>query len=155
MSTLRALSTGIALAALVLAAPSPAETPSGSATRPATVAPVEPAAAVADTLPAARHPSPMMLEVRAALERERERTETLRARLRERPGGQEALALQREIERVKLDTEVAILRIQAGAARKAGRTAQAERLEAAAADLLAPPPATAPVARPAPRAAVR
>jgi hypothetical protein len=155
MPTLRLLVAGISVGVVLSAAASIADTPSTNAPSPAAVAQEEPAPAPPDTAPATRAPSPLMLEVRAALEREREQVEALRARLKEKPGDREALALQREIESVKLDTEVTILRIQAGAARRAGHAALAERLEIAARDLLTPPAATTTAARPAPRAAGR
>ena len=103
----------------------------------------------------ARPPSPMMLEIRAALDREREQIEGLRLRLRGASNAREALALERQVERVKLDTEIAILRIQADAARRAGRTALAARIDAAIGGLLAPPAPATPVARPAPHGSSR
>ncbi len=146
---------GLVLAALVLASASAAETPSSPATSPVAVAESVPIAVPADTVLSERPASAMMLEIRAALDREHEQVEGLRARLRQAPGHREALALQREIEQVKLGTEAAILRIQAGAARRAGYATLAERLEVAAQDLLAPPRATTLATRPAPRAAGR
>lgn len=140
---------------LISAGASLADTPSATTPKPSATAPAEPAAALPDTASLRRATSPMMLEVRAALDREREQVETLSARLKAKPGAREALALQREIERVKLDTEATLLRIQAGAARRAGHAALAERLEIAARDLLAPPTATATAARPTPRAGGR
>jgi propanediol dehydratase small subunit len=97
----------------------------------------------------------MMLGVRAALDREREQIEILRTRLLATRDAQQALALQRQIEKVKLDTEAAILRIQAEAARKAGHTALAERLETAATELLVAPAPVTPAARPTPRGSSR
>ncbi len=155
MPTPRLLSAGVTFAALVLAAPSLADAPPTTAARPAAVAQAEPAVATGDSLPAARRMSPAMLDVLAVLDSEREQIEALRVRLRQVRGHREALEIQRDIERVKLDTEAAILRIQAEAARRAGHAALAERLEIAARDLLAPPVATTTAVRPAPRAAGR
>ena len=152
MPSLRLLFAGILVALLAPAVASAADTPGTTAAGPSAVAQEDPAAAAPDTAVAA---TPWMLEVRAALDREKEQIEALRTRLKAKPRDQEALALQREIERVKLETEAAILRVQAVAARTAGQAALAERLEIAARDLLTPPTATTTAARPAPRAAGR
>lgn len=146
---------GLALVALAIAAPSSAETPSPGKVTPIAAAPAEPAAVPVDTVTPAPPRDPWMREVRVALDREREQIAGLRVRLQQKPDHQAALALQREIEKVKLDTEVAILRIQADAARKAGHAALAERLEVAAKDLLTPPAVTTLATRPAPRATGR
>lgn len=151
MPSSRGFVVGLALVALTLVPSSSADIPSPPAAQPAIAAQVEPVPTPADTVPPARPVSPVMLRVRTALDREREQIDALRLRLRQKVGHQEAAALQREIERVKLDTEVAILRIQADVARKAGQVTLAERLEVAAAELLAPPAATTPAVRPAPR----
>ena len=155
MPNSRGLVVGLVLVALTLVPSSSADTPSPPTAQPAAVAHVEPAPTPADTVPATHPVSPIMLKLRAALDREREQIDALRLQLQPRVSHQEALALQRQIERVKLDTEVAILRIQADAAREAGHVTLAERLEVAATDLLTPPAATTPATRPAPRTAGR
>ncbi len=149
----------LCLVALLPAGPVPADTPAtrtpttavSAADSGAAAAP----AATPDTITVARERNPIMADVRAALEREREQVEALRVRLRGVTDHRAALAIQREIERVKLETEVSILRIQAGAARKAGRLALAKQIDEAIESLLAPPAPATPVTRPAPRAAAR
>jgi hypothetical protein len=124
-------------------ADAPAAAPASAATVGVTPAPATP--------PAAGRPSALMTEIRAALDAERDRVVALDARVRACTDRRQALALQREIESVKRDTEVTLLRIQATHARRAGRTALADRLEAAVAEMLAPPPpAATPVVRPEP-----
>ena len=90
--------------------------------------------------------------MRAVLERERGQLDTLSVRLRTATSVREALACQLEIERVKRATEIALLRIQADAARRAGRTALAGQLEASIREIESPPVRGVPVSRPAPAA---
>ena len=138
MRTCLVLIACVCLSASLSAGLALADTPAGRAPS-ATVSAGDTLRAAAPTVvPAVPSRNPIMAEVRAAFDREREQIAALRARLQQQPDHQAALALQREIEKVKLDTEVAILRIQAGAAREAGHAALAERLEAAAKDLLDP-----------------
>lgn len=89
--------------------------------------------------------SPMMVEIRAVLDEERAALKSLNERFRAAKDADAAIALQREIARVKLDAEVAVLRVQAKHARAAGRADVAANLEAAIQKMLepeAPPPAT-------------
>jgi hypothetical protein len=128
---------------VVRSADAPTAAPAGAAPVGVTPAPVP--------QPAVSRSSALMTEIRAALDAERDRVAALDARVRACTDRRQALALQREIESVKRDTEVTLLRIQATHARRAGRTALAERLEAAVAEMLAPPPpAATPVVRPEP-----
>lgn len=105
---------------------------------------------VAEPARPVRAPSPMMLEMRALFAAEDQKLAELRERAKSAATPDAALAVQREIERVKFDTEIALLRTQAKFARAAGRTEVAARIEAAVADLLNPPKLLAPAARPAP-----
>lgn len=95
--------------------------------------------------PRLRAASPMMVEIRAVLDEERAALRLLNERFRAAKDADAAIALQREIARVKLDTEVAVLRVQVKHARAAGRADVAANLEAAIQKMLepeAPPPAT-------------
>lgn len=135
------------------------EPPAGPAPTPAPV--VEPAKALAPESSSAttevseparpvRTASPMMLEIRGVLAAENEKLAGLRERAKSAATPEIAIVIQREIERVKFDTEIALLRTQAKFARAAGRTEVAARIERAVADLLNPPKPLAPAARPAP-----
>lgn len=138
-------------------APPPSVEKSGSA-EVAKVAPVAPASALAPApegetpAPAVtkRPLSPMMLELQAVMTAEAEQVAALRQRAAKATSPDEALALQREIEKLKFDTEVSLLRVQAKHARAGGRTEVAARIEAAISDLLNPPKIAAPAARPVP-----
>jgi hypothetical protein len=92
----------------------------------------------------------MMAEMQAVLAAERERVAELRLRGDKAATPDEAVAIQREIERVKFDTEISLLRVQAKHARAAGRTQVAARIEAAINELLSPPKPAAPADRPVP-----
>lgn len=94
--------------------------------------------------------SPLMIELRAVTDAEAVQVAALRERVAKAATPDEAIALQREIEKVKFDTEVALLRVQAKHARAGGRTEVAMRIEAAISELLNPPRIAAPAARPAP-----
>jgi len=145
----------LCLVAFLPAGPVPADTPADRAPAASVSAGDTVSAAAPETVTVAPARNPLMTEVRAALGREHEQLAALRARLAHTTDHRAALALQREIERVKLQTEVAILRIQASAARQAGHAALAARLDAAIENLLAPPAPAEPVKRPAPRASAR
>jgi len=95
--------------------------------------------------------SPMDTELMGVLDQEKAALAQLRLRFRATRDHREALAIQREIERLKVGTEVALLRIQADYARRQGRLATAQELEAAIHDILNPPvrPAVKPSERPA------
>ena len=161
----RALLAAIAAATLLSASialaqePQVTEQPAGKteAVQPAKAAPVAPASsaeAPAALAPAPAAPvraaSPMRLEMQALLAAEHEQVLALRERAAKAPSADEALALQREIEKLKFDTEVSLLRVQAKHARAAGRTEVATRIEAAVTELLSPPKVMAPAARPVP-----
>lgn len=94
--------------------------------------------------------SPLMIELRAVMDAEAVQVAALRERVAKAASNDEAIALQREIEKVKFDTEVSLLRVQAKHARAGGRTEVAARIEAAISDLLNPPKVAAPAARPVP-----
>lgn len=104
---------------------------------------LEPAPAVGTTLANPASLSPEMLEIGRVVNAERARLAELEARLRDTADDTAALSLLREIEQVKQGTEVEILRIQAKFARSAGREAQAQEIEAAVTQILAPAPALA------------
>lgn len=150
----------VAMAWSILAAPSRAETakaPAESAVpaaRGAAPAIAENRAEITafelDSLPAqvpvasARRANPMAMEMRNALDVEQKALVELRARFMATRDPKAALEIQREIERVKTGTELALLRIQAAFAAKAGRLEDARRIEAEIDDLVSPKPALAP-----------
>jgi hypothetical protein len=127
------LAVGIALIVLACAA-------SGAA-----AAPADPAAMVK---PAPR--SALALKIAAARDAERAAMEALRAKLSAATDQATARAVQKEMEQLKQDGEVQLLRIQAEHHRAAGRRAVAERIEAAIREMTAPPAVLPPLARPAP-----
>lgn len=94
--------------------------------------------------------SPLMIELRAVLDAEAVQVAALRERAAKAATPDEAIALQREIEKLKFDTEVSLLRVQAKHARAGGRTEVAARIEIAISELLNPPKVVAPAARPVP-----
>jgi hypothetical protein len=117
----------------------------------ATVAPSSAEGLTAPLSPALKAPaSPMMIEMQAVMTAEREKVAELRARADKASTPDEAVAIQREIERVKFDSEISLLRVQAKHARAAGRTQVATSIEAAINELLSPPKLAAPAARPVP-----
>lgn len=132
------------------------EPPAGrtEAVQPAKAAPVAPASsaeAPAALAPApVRAASPMLLEMQALLAAEHEQVLVLRERAAKAANADDAMALQREIEKLKFDTEVSLLRVQAKHARAAGRTEVATRIEAAISELVNPPKLKAPAVRPVP-----
>jgi hypothetical protein len=91
--------------------------------------------------------SPCQQAIRALLDREAAQLSELEARVPAAVDGAAFLSLQREIERVKQDTELQVMRTQAQYARLEGRVEQAERIEAALAEMAAPRPAAAPTER--------
>ncbi len=98
------------------------------------------------------HLSPLMREIRSAWEAQAVAVAALETRLETAADATEFLALQRQIEDLRVGTEVRFLEIQARHARSEGRLDAAARLEAAVARMTAPPPRAEPVARPAPAA---
>ncbi len=139
-------------AVFALSAPAFAESPTptaGPANEVTTVAKPE-VAAPASSGPAAappavsapirrRTPSPLMAELFAALDAERLAVAALRERLAATRDAQTALALQREIETVKHEAEIGLLRIQSRHARANGRVALADELDRAIVEMTAPP----------------
>ena len=101
--------------------PAPAEQPSASTLRPA------------QTL------SPMMLEIESLLAAERAAVEVLAARLEKTHDGQALIALQREVEALKQETQLGILEVQLRYARAAGRDEVVAELERALAARKQPP----------------
>ncbi len=138
-----------ARAAVVTAAPAEPAAPSAAQVAPLAADPngVETTAAAAAAPRARESLSPCQQAIRALLDREAAQLAELDARL---PGAADegaVLALQREIEQVKQETELQVMRVQADFARREGRTAQADQIEAALAEMAAPRPAVAPVER--------
>lgn len=101
---------------------------------------------VVETPPPAAAAAVEMQEIDEALAACRARVADLTARLRETTADETALALQRDIEQAKRETELDVLRIQAKHARLAGRDAQADAIEAELARMTAPAVPTAPAA---------
>ncbi len=93
--------------------------------------------------------SAMMQEIRQAMAAEKTNLTALQSRLAG-TDHQQALATQREIERVKQETELRILGIQAEHARSAGRTEQAAEIEQAIQAISNPPVISATSPRPTP-----
>ena len=137
----------LALAAVALSEPAPATPVAGPA--PATQAgSAEGAAAKSATPPTL---TPEMAAVQAALAAERSRITELEARLAATKDDQAALVVMKEIEQVKRDTELGVLRLQAEFARREGREEQARKIDLAIAEFLTPPaPPAVMVERPAP-----
>jgi len=94
--------------------------------------------------------SPRMQVLRSLLAAEEARLAELQSRLDAAPDAAAALAIQREIERVKQQTEVELLAAQAGFAREAGQEEKAAAIEAAIDELTSPRPRGVPQDRPAP-----
>ncbi len=104
-----------------------------------------------EALPSERPLSPMLVEIQSALAEQQRQVAALDARFAETTDATAALAIQREIEQIKQDTELAILAIQARHARAAGDENLAQSIDAAIATLQNPPPPPAPaVERPVP-----
>jgi hypothetical protein len=143
---------GAALFALALAAPIAAAQAPRTAPAPAVATPLaeEPAPAGAARPKPRRAANPLYPQIAAMLEAEREQIAALRVRLAATHDGDAAMAIQREIEHARAQTELGILRLQADHARKAGRTAVADGLDAAIRHLTQPPVRLQPAARPAP-----
>lgn len=91
--------------------------------------------------------TPCQQAIQALLEQEAARLAELEARVPAAADAAAFLSLQREIEQVKQDTELQVMRTQAEFARLEGRVEQAERIEAALAEMAAPRPAAAPTER--------
>lgn len=105
-----------------------------------------PSVRAADEAPVATTPSvrvvrqnPMMAEIRAVLDGERATLARLNQRFRAAVDGTDAEAIQKEIAQVKLDSEMAVLRVQVKYARAGGREAVAAFLEGAIRAMQSPP----------------
>ncbi len=143
--------------ALALAVPTFAAETTGAADKTATPAVTETPAAAgsvpASPKKAAVRRSPLALALQATLDREAETMAALQVRLAATRDGETAFALQKQMEQLKFDTEIALLQVQADHHRIGGRVAAAEQLEAVIRDMKAPPRAFAPIQRPAPAGA--
>jgi len=137
-----------AIACTALVTPAIAESPQASVAAAATASATAPRGAVPavpenraeiaandlDTLAvpvvAVRRPSAMTQEIDKVLDEERKALADLRARFAAAPSAKVALEVQREIEQLKVGTEVALLRVQVAFARRDGRLEDARRIEA-------------------------
>ena len=99
--------------------------------------------------------TPAMLEIDALLEVERVQLAELKARLQAAPDEETALAIQREVRQLKMETELEILRVQIRSAREMGRLDTVERLEQTIEYLTNPRPVNPPVERVRPSAQQR
>jgi hypothetical protein len=97
------------------------------------------------------HLTPMMAEIQAALEANREAVAYLAARFRAAADETEAMELAREIRSIKLEGRLGVLRIQLRYAQEEGRTEAAAELESAIERMTAPPRTGTPIPRPAPQ----
>lgn len=139
------------LAAETTPAASPiAETPAVAAAPAPVAQPVTPATPVRKT---SRRLSPLAVAMNAVVESEAEQMKTLKARLVAAKDPATADAVQREIEQLKLDTEVQLLSLQAANHRQNGRIEAAVQLEESIRSLRAVPSVAAP--RPAATPATR
>jgi hypothetical protein len=149
-----AVALAFALATSAVAAADAAKAdPGGRPPAPVVARGAGPAAAAGAPVDSAVRPAPvhpMMGEIRAALEAEQSKLLELRARMNATRDPASHLAIQREVEQVKRGTEIAILRIQAAHARRDGRAALADRIDAAIEEMLRPVARGVPAARPAP-----
>lgn len=80
---------------------------------------------------AAPKPTALALAMRAILDAESQSLATLQARFAAAADEKTALEAQREIQRVKSETEIALLRVQAAHARAAGKAQAAADIDAA------------------------
>jgi hypothetical protein len=96
--------------------------------------------------------SPMAAEMQQAIRMERDGLRRLHARFQQTSDPHAALAIQREIEALKVGTELELLRIQANHARREGRVEAAKRIETVIEQILNPvvPKAPADMSRPRP-----
>jgi hypothetical protein len=115
---------------------------------------VTPGAAV--TRRPARKLTPMMAEIFTYMEaREAALTARRQQLVAARADHATALALQLEMQKIKFDTEIEVLRIQARYATAEGRTADAQRIEASIEERLNPKVRIAPESRPVPSSTQR
>ena len=92
----------------------------------------------------------MALQIAAVLDNEQTQLKQLKARMAGAKDATTFLSIQREVEKLKVETEIALLRIQSGHARRQGLKAVADRIDAAIEEMLKPVPRGEPIARPAP-----
>jgi propanediol dehydratase small subunit len=100
--------------------------------------------------PPAAEPSPLMRDIQAALDAGDAAVAALERQLAQATDERAALALQRQIEDLRVGVEIRIMEIQARHARQDGRPEQAAAIEAAIAAMTAPRPRGIPVERPLP-----
>jgi len=149
----RMIPRAVSLAFLLLLIAGPAlskerrESGTEAAPRPDAVPAAPPAVSKADV-----SLSPVMEEIGAAWEKSRLEVAGLEERFASASGEDEALAIQKEIERLLVEVELEILGIQARYAREEGRIEVAEEIEAAIESMTSPAPLPAPEERPAPAA---
>jgi hypothetical protein len=108
-----------------------------------------------DTNSAAPQLKPMTMEINAVLEQSRLQVATLQDRFDNEPNAEAAVAIVRQIEQLKINTELDILRVQVRYARTAGNVELAQQIEASLTQMTTPAPRREPVDRPAPAAGNR
>jgi hypothetical protein len=126
----------IALVALPTSLPIHAEESSSAGSH---LAPAAPATAAPAAAGVARRPTPMVADILAAIDEQRGVLRALKARLSKTQDRREVIEIHRAISTAKLETEVRLLRIQAGYARREGRLEAATHLEAAITAMSAAP----------------
>jgi hypothetical protein len=127
-----------------------AETTSSAAANPDAGIPAENAPDVVAPLAGDTRLSPMLQEIKVLWETRQAERAALEEQFRMAGDEATALAIQREIEELMVQTELSILRIQADHARREGRIADAEKIEAAITEMTSPPELPPPPERPAP-----
>lgn len=116
-------------------------------------APTTPTVAAPDAALPAPALTPMQAEIAQLIASERAAVAQLQERLVAAKGTATALELHKQVQETKLNTQLAMLRIQARYARAEGREAVAEQLETAIRDMTTPKAPGKPIDRPAPAAA--
>lgn len=152
----------LALPALADEAKTITETPAapagetGIAAPAAALAPADkPAPSKPEARARARRMSPLAVAMAGVVESEKASMATLKALLAAARTSEAAESVQREIEQLKLDTEVQLLTLQATHHRQNGRPELAAELDRAIAGLRAPERKLEPASRPAPVTAPR
>jgi len=98
---------------------------------------------------------PMTMEINAVLEQSRLQVSTLQDRFDNEPNAEAAVVIVRQMEKVKINAELDILRVQVRYARTAGNEELAQKIEASLTKMTTPAPRREPVDRPAPDAGNR
>lgn len=98
---------------------------------------------------------PMTVEINAVLEQSRLQVATLQDRFDNEPNAEAAVVIVRQIEQIKTNTELDILRVQVRYARTAGNEELAQKIEASLTQMTTPAPRREPIDRPAPDAGNR